>query len=211
MWRIGELARRSGVSERTLRFYDRTGLLRPAHVSPGSGYRWYGGDELVRLERIRALADLGVPLKDIADLLDAPSGQDRQAVARAAAHLRRQAAAVQAVLERAEEYLALDSPFVGREVPVGARRFRVRRLLVRDPALLGDHCDTAGGAILTWLSGAEPDGAGQAGFPAAVTVPDEPGAEVEVLGVPGPPGGPPGARQSGRSGGRRPEPAGARS
>lgn len=54
MWRIGQLARMAGVSERTLRHYDKIGLLNPAAVNRATGYRWYGAAELTRLERIRA-------------------------------------------------------------------------------------------------------------------------------------------------------------
>ncbi|MFD1544432.1 MerR family transcriptional regulator [Nonomuraea guangzhouensis] len=72
MWRIGQLARMVGVSQRTLRHYDKIGLLVPAAVDRTTGYRWYGVAELARLERIRGLQRLGLPLRHIADLLDAP-------------------------------------------------------------------------------------------------------------------------------------------
>jgi DNA-binding transcriptional MerR regulator len=70
MYRIGTAARLAQVSVRTLRHYDDLGLLRPARVEPATGYRWYGAAEMARLHRILVLRDLGVPLGEIATLLD---------------------------------------------------------------------------------------------------------------------------------------------
>ncbi|MFT3864460.1 MAG: methyltransferase domain-containing protein [Solirubrobacterales bacterium] len=67
--RIGDLAKVSGVSLRTLRHYDRIGLLSPAGRDE-SGYRRYGPAEVDRLYRIRALKELGLGLADIASVLD---------------------------------------------------------------------------------------------------------------------------------------------
>ncbi|MBB5776509.1 MerR family transcriptional regulator [Nonomuraea jabiensis] len=57
-----------------------SGLLVPAAVDRSTGYRWYGVAELSRLERIRGLQRLGLPLRRIAELLDAPETQVRQAL-----------------------------------------------------------------------------------------------------------------------------------
>ena len=67
---VRQLARMSGVSVRTLHHYDQTGLLRPAARSD-AGYRLYGEPELLRLQQILFYRALGVPLKDIAALLQA--------------------------------------------------------------------------------------------------------------------------------------------
>lgn len=64
------MARLAQVSVRTLRYYDEIGLLCPVWVDPGTGYRWYGADQLHRLHRILALRDLGVRLAEIAVLVD---------------------------------------------------------------------------------------------------------------------------------------------
>ena len=61
MFSIGEFARLGGVSARTLRHYDEIGLLRPATVDPGSGYRGYTAAQLGELNRIMALKELGLP------------------------------------------------------------------------------------------------------------------------------------------------------
>jgi len=70
MLRIGEFAWLSQVTVETLRHYDRMGLLEPVHLDPWTGYRYYALDQLPRLNRILALKDLGLPLKEIARMLD---------------------------------------------------------------------------------------------------------------------------------------------
>jgi MerR family transcriptional regulator, thiopeptide resistance regulator len=66
---VSELARLAGVSVRTLRHYDAIGLLPPGRVA-ANGYRYYGRPELLRLQRILLLRELGVPLPSIARILD---------------------------------------------------------------------------------------------------------------------------------------------
>lgn len=70
-WKIGELARASGLTVRTLHHYDQLGLLRPSRRSDG-GHRHYTGDDVRRLYRIVALRDVGLPLEHIGRLLDDP-------------------------------------------------------------------------------------------------------------------------------------------
>src|ERR671919_3230197 len=67
-YRVGEVARLTRVSVRTLHHYDRIGLLRPA-LHSAAGYRMYGESELLRLQQILILRYLGFPLKQIGDLL----------------------------------------------------------------------------------------------------------------------------------------------
>jgi DNA-binding transcriptional MerR regulator len=70
MFSIGEFARLGGVSVRTLRHYDEIGLLRPATVDPGTGYRGYAARQLGQLNRIMALKELGLSLTQARRLLD---------------------------------------------------------------------------------------------------------------------------------------------
>jgi DNA-binding transcriptional MerR regulator len=72
-YRIGEFANLSGVSTKTLRFYDEIGLLRPASVNSRTGYRHYGPQQLQELSSIIALKNLGVPLAEVRALLG-PTG-----------------------------------------------------------------------------------------------------------------------------------------
>jgi DNA-binding transcriptional MerR regulator len=72
-WSIAEVARMSGVTTRTLRHYDAIGLLRPAYVQP-SGQRFYETPELLRLQQILLLRELGVGLADIAAAIGSGPG-----------------------------------------------------------------------------------------------------------------------------------------
>lgn len=62
-WGIGDVARRTGVTERTLRYYEELGLLAPGR--DGGGRRRYDGGDLDRLYRIRLLRELGTPVADV--------------------------------------------------------------------------------------------------------------------------------------------------
>jgi DNA-binding transcriptional MerR regulator len=72
---VSEVAVMAGVSVRTLRHYHEIGLLRPAYVGENS-YRYYGREELLRLQQILIHRELGIPLAEIGAILDAP-GFDR--------------------------------------------------------------------------------------------------------------------------------------
>lgn len=75
---VKQLARLSGVSVRTLHHYDEIGLLKPAFLGENR-YRYYGREQLLRLQDILFHRELGVPLAEIARLLVA-DGRDRLAV-----------------------------------------------------------------------------------------------------------------------------------
>lgn len=72
---VKQVAKLSGVSVRALHHYDEIGILRPAFLGE-NGYRYYGEDELLRLQQILIHRELGIALGDIAKLIDAP-GFDR--------------------------------------------------------------------------------------------------------------------------------------
>ena len=71
-WKVGELARRTGVSVRTLHHYHEIGLLVPSQHTEG-GQRLYLPADLERLQRILSLRQLGLSLKEIAEHLEDPS------------------------------------------------------------------------------------------------------------------------------------------
>ena len=75
---VKQLARLSGVSVRTLHHYDEIGLLKPSFVGENR-YRYYGREELLRLQDILFHRELGVPLQEIARLLER-AGRDRVAI-----------------------------------------------------------------------------------------------------------------------------------
>src|SRR5262245_18512768 len=67
----------SKVTSRTLRHYADIGLLRPAEVAQG-GLRYYGREQLLRLQQILVLRDLGLPLDKIASVVNEGGDRDKQ-------------------------------------------------------------------------------------------------------------------------------------
>lgn len=68
MMRIGELAERAGTSVKTIRYYDRIGILHPQERSD-SGYRLYGDDALARYRFVRAAQAVGLRLGEIREII----------------------------------------------------------------------------------------------------------------------------------------------
>ncbi len=64
MLRVGELAKRTGLTVRTLHHYEEIGLLRPSHRN-GAGYRLYTRGDVERLAQILSLRSIGLPLDQI--------------------------------------------------------------------------------------------------------------------------------------------------
>jgi len=83
VWSIAEVARMSKVTSRTLRHYDDVGLLRPAYVG-SNGYRYYEQEQLLRLQQVLLLRELGLGLGAIAEVL----AGDRDQVAALRQHKR---------------------------------------------------------------------------------------------------------------------------
>ena len=76
---IGEAAERLGVSVRTLRWYDEIGLVSPAEVGE-NGYRYYDRETMALLQQALFYKELGLSLKEIKPLLQAPEEQRRRAL-----------------------------------------------------------------------------------------------------------------------------------
>ena len=68
---ISQVARLTGVSIRTLQYYDEIGLLKPSKLTT-AGYRMYDDDALQTLQQILFFKELGFPLKEIKDILEKP-------------------------------------------------------------------------------------------------------------------------------------------
>src|SRR5213080_1242767 len=78
---IEQVAERTGLTKRTLRYYEEVGLLPPTDRTEGN-YRRYSEDDIARLERIKKLRDLlGFSLADIGKLLEADDERDHIKVA----------------------------------------------------------------------------------------------------------------------------------
>lgn len=76
MLTVNEVSKLSGVSIRTLQYYDKIGLLRPAKYTE-AGYRLYDDAELEKLQQIMFFKELEFPLKDIKAIVNS-SGFDKQ-------------------------------------------------------------------------------------------------------------------------------------
>lgn len=69
MFTVSQLAKKFGLSRTTILYYEREGILNPTNRSD-NGYRWYGDNEVKRLELIMAYRSFGLPIAQLATLLD---------------------------------------------------------------------------------------------------------------------------------------------
>ena len=99
-WKVGELARRTGLSVRTLHHYDAIGLLSPSHRTE-AGHRLYAADDAVRLQQILSLRQLGFSLEEVCACLDRPEFSPRRVVRMHLDHLRRRIEAERRLLRKA--------------------------------------------------------------------------------------------------------------
>lgn len=83
---VGELARRCGLTVRTLHHYDAIGLLKPS-LRSDAGYRLYDRANVERLHRIQALRQLGLALADIGTVLSGPEQPLAELIGRQIAQL----------------------------------------------------------------------------------------------------------------------------
>ena len=79
MMTVHEVSKLSGVSIRTLQYYDSIGLLKPSDYTE-SGYRLYDDAALERLQMILLFRELEFPLKDIGKIIDSPQFDKRKAL-----------------------------------------------------------------------------------------------------------------------------------
>ena len=84
--KVGELAAATGLTVRTLHYYEQIGLLRASSRNAG-GHRLYSGEDVARLYRICLLRRLGFALSEIATSLDDPAWNLRAALGRHLAEL----------------------------------------------------------------------------------------------------------------------------
>lgn len=67
---VGEAAKAVGTTSETLRHYDRIGLVTPGRKDEGTGYRYYTKQDIVRLNTVRALQQMDLPLQKIKEVLE---------------------------------------------------------------------------------------------------------------------------------------------
>src|SRR5215210_2197998 len=117
-WKVGELARRTGLSVRTLHYYDEIGLLSPSRRT-GSGHRLYTTGDVVRLQQIKSLRYLGFSLEEVREYLDRPDLSPRRVVELHLSRLREQIEFQQKLCARLEEI----SVRLGSTAEVSAEEF----------------------------------------------------------------------------------------
>ncbi|MCI9183428.1 MAG: MerR family transcriptional regulator [Lachnospiraceae bacterium] len=109
---IGQMARMNGISEQTLRLYDREGLFLPAYRDRDTGYRYYDIRQNAQLDMIQRMKALGMSLKDIKSQvnhfepgqLKALLNRNLDAIARQERELTYQRRAIERTLESYEWY-----------------------------------------------------------------------------------------------------------
>ena len=99
--KVGELAKRTGLTVRTLHHYDEIGLLKPSLHSE-TGYRHYTAADVARLQQVLSLRQLGFALEEIRDCLDQPGFSPLEMMRFHVAHLREQIELQRKLCERLE-------------------------------------------------------------------------------------------------------------
>lgn len=75
---IGEVSRIKNVSPKSLRYYEKLGILTPAYINPHTGYRYYSVDQLLLVELISICISLDIPLKKFREYITAQNSIDMQ-------------------------------------------------------------------------------------------------------------------------------------
>src|SRR5437660_6165434 len=87
--KVGELAKRTGLTVRSLHHYDEIGLLRPS-LHTESGHRLYTAGDVARLQQVLSLRQLGFSLDEVRDCLDRPGFSPLEVIRLHVARLREQ-------------------------------------------------------------------------------------------------------------------------
>ena len=103
--KVGELARRTRLTIRTLHHYDEIGLLRPS-LHTESGHRLYTAGDVARLQQVLSLRQLGFSLEEIRDCLDRPGFSPLEVIRLHVARLREQIELQRGLCERLEALVA---------------------------------------------------------------------------------------------------------
>jgi MerR family transcriptional regulator, thiopeptide resistance regulator len=133
-WKVGALAKATGLTVRTLHHYDEIGLLHPSTRLAG-GHRLYDAEDLARLYRIIRLRQLGFPLSQVAHVLAEPEWQLTPAIERHRAEARHRAAMANRLCTR---LAAMATELSQQEHPSPAELFStLEEMITMDPAVHG--------------------------------------------------------------------------
>jgi DNA-binding transcriptional MerR regulator len=104
MYTVKQLSEMAGVTPRTLRFYDRIGLLKPTRVGT-NGYRYYDHEALLRLQQILLYRELDLPLERIRAILARPDFEIEAALVSHKAELARRRTRLERIIATVEDTL----------------------------------------------------------------------------------------------------------
>jgi DNA-binding transcriptional MerR regulator len=104
-WKVGELAKQTGMTVRTLHHYDEIGLLSPSHRT-AAGHRLYAEGDVARLQQVASLRSLGFPLEEIRDVLNQQRLSPLEIVRMHAQRMREQVKSQQRLVERLDALAA---------------------------------------------------------------------------------------------------------
>ncbi|CAM5464539.1 MerR family transcriptional regulator [Streptomyces spiroverticillatus] len=157
---IGELARRTGLSVRTIRFYSDAGIVVPAGRT-AHGHRLYGADAVARLDLVRTLRELGLGLPDVRRVVEQEAALPDVAAAHAQAvdvqirTLRLRRAVLTAAARRGSTPEELDLMHRFAKLSEEERRRMIGEFL--DAAFEGLHAHPAFGAVIRSMTPELPD------------------------------------------------------
>lgn len=132
MLTVGAFSRASGLPVSALRYYDAAGVLRPAHVDPVTGYRWYAPDQVGRAGLVARMRQTGMSVADICRVITTDPVTARRVVDAHRRRLEAELATATAHLADVQELLAATT-----SLTVGAANLRAALRSVRHA--VGDH------------------------------------------------------------------------
>ena len=165
---IGRFSTMTRLSVKALRLYDENGLLRPAHVDPSSGYRYYELGQANRAEAVRILRSVDMPLDDIRAILDIEDPElihkhlavHRERLAERLAEHERMLAYLESLMQRKEGIMPYEVEVIEAE-PQFVAATRVHTNLAR----IGSDIQTGFGSL---MRGMAQEGVSPAGSPLIV-------------------------------------------
>lgn len=117
-WKVGDIAALTGLTIRTLRYYDQIGLFSPSGQTD-SGHRLYDESDLSRLHQILALKELGLPLTEVQSVLERDAPDLSEIIAAQIGRLREKIRVQQKLLSELEQASAA----VRSHAPLGVEAF----------------------------------------------------------------------------------------
>ena len=146
---IREVAEMTGVSTRTLRYYDEIGLLKPSIITEAK-YRQYTDDDLTRLQEILFFREVGFALKEIKELLDSPHYVRSEALERHVLILEAQKERIEALISLVKDTslaanITVTEMFMQTE-RIAGRTYQFMQLYIEVALVYLIFC-----TVLTWL------------------------------------------------------------